>query len=59
MNMTRWYLGVALVFTSIVGNFSAYAEEEARDMEEVVVTSRHLLPEPKCKMEQWGNDDSL
>ena len=40
MNMTRWYLGVALVFTSIVGNFSAYAEEEARDMEEVVVTSR-------------------
>ena len=40
MNMTRWYLGVALVVTSIVGNFSAYAEEEARDMEEVVVTSR-------------------
>ena len=40
MNMTRWYLGVALVFTSILGNLSVYAEEEARDLEEVVVTSR-------------------
>ena len=40
MNMTRWYLGVALVFTSIAGSFSVYAEEEARGMEEIVVTSR-------------------
>ncbi len=40
MNMTRWYLGVALVFTSIAGSFSVYAEEEVRGMEEIVVTSR-------------------
>ena len=40
MNMTRWYLGVALVLTSITGSFSVCAEEEARAMEEIVVTSR-------------------
>ena len=40
MNMTRWYLGIALVVTSITGTFSVSAEEESRAMEEIVVTSR-------------------